>query len=339
MPAVAPPSPVPALSPFDIPPFDTPPFDTPPFDISTVNVAATLAPFRHGRTDPTTVLRSVGRGRTASGSFLHATHTPDGPGTVRVRWGLHGPDLQGWDVDSYGSGGEWLAGRIPRMLGSDDTGLAGVDTKGWSPTVTAALHASRDVAIGASSNLYHELLPTIVEQRITGHEAHRQWRRLCVELSDPAPGPFPGLLLPPAPDRLLGRPAWWFHPLGIEGKRAMPLVELARHPARLWEWADLPPHVAAGKLRLLRGVGAWTVGTVLATAMGDPDAVAVGDYHLKNVVGFALAGEARATDERMLELLSPYAGQRGRVIRALLRHGHRAPKFGPRQRILPMSRW
>ena len=59
--------------------------------------------------------------------------------------------------------------------------------------------------------------------------------------------------------------------------------------------------------------------------MGDPDAVAVGDYHLKNVVGYALAGEARATDERMLELLTPYAGQRGRVIRALLRHGHRAP--------------
>ena len=58
--------------------------------------------------------------------------------------------------------------------------------------------------------------------------------------------------------------------------------------------------------------------------MGDPDAVAVGDYHLKNVVGYALAGEARATDERMLELLTPYAGQRGRVIRALLRHGHRA---------------
>ena len=134
-------------------------------------------------------------------------------------------------------------------------------------------------------------------------------------------------------------PAWWFHPLGIERKRATALVEVARHPARLWEWADLAPRAAAAKLRLLPGVGAWTVGTVLATAMGDPDAVAVGDYHLKNVIGFALAGEARATDERMLELLSPYAGQRGRVIRALLRHGHRAPKFGPRQRILPMSRW
>ena len=73
--------------------------------------------------------------------------------------------------------------------------------------------------------------------------------------------------------------------------------------------------------------------------MGDPDAVAVGDFHLKNVVSYALAGEPRGTDERMLELLAPYAGQRGRVVQLLLRDGHRAPSFGPRRRILPMAQW
>jgi hypothetical protein len=65
----------------------------------------------------------------------------------------------------------------------------------------------------------------------------------------------------------------------------------------------------------------------------------VGDYHLKNTVAHALAGEARATDERMLELLAPYRGQRGRVVRLLQLDGHGAPKFGPRQRVLPMARW
>ena len=326
MPAVALPTPVPAVTTWE-------PTDAPTTLVTDVNQAATLAPFRHGRLDPTTVLRSTGRGRSAAGTFLHATHTPDGPGTVRVRWAGSRVDL-----DTYGSGGDWLGARVPGMLGSRDTGLDGVDTTTWAPTVTAALHASRDVAIGSGSNLYHELLPTIIEQRITGHEAHRQWRRLCVELSDPAPGPFPGLLLPPAPERLLRRPTWWFHPLGIERKRAAPLVEIGRHVDKLWAWAELPAHEAAARLRLLPGVGVWTVGTVVGTALGDPDAVAVGDFHLKNVVGYALAGEPRATDERMLELLIPYTGQRGRVIRALLRHGHRAPKFGPRQRILPMSR-
>ena len=83
----------------------------------------------------------------------------------------------------------------------------------------------------------------------------------------------------------------------------------------------------------------WTVGCVLGPALGDPDAVPVGDFHVKNVVAWNLANEARATDERMLELLVPYAGQRGRVVQAIMRHGNGAPKFGPKQRILPMSRW
>jgi hypothetical protein len=41
----------------------------------------------------------------------------------------------------------------------------------------------------------------------------------------------------------------------------------------------------------------------------------------------------------MLELLAPYEGQRGRVVRLLQLDGHRPPAFGPRQRILPMARW
>ena len=93
------------------------------------------------------------------------------------------------------------------------------------------------------------------------------------------------------------------------------------------------------KLALLPGVGPWTIGSVMATAVGDADAVAVGDYHLKNVVAYALDGHPRGTDERMLELLAPYAGQRGRVVRLLLFDGNKAPAFGPRQRILPMARW
>ena len=78
---------------------------------------------------------------------------------------------------------------------------------------------------------------------------------------------------------------------------------------------------------------------MLGPALGDPDAVAVGDYHVKNIVAWNLVNEARATDERMLQLLEPYAGQRGRVVRAIINHGSGAPKFGPKQRILPMSRW
>ena len=63
---------------------------------------------------------------------------------------------------------------------------------------------------------------------------------------------------------------------------------------------------------------------------GDPDAVSVGDFHLPNLVAWALAGEPRGTDDRMLELLEPYRGQRGRVIRLLELGGFGAPRYGPR---------
>jgi hypothetical protein len=48
------------------------------------------------------------------------------------------------------------------------------------------------------------------------------------------------------------------------------------------------------------------------------------------MVAWALAREPRGTDERMLELLEPYRGQRGRVVRLLELAGMKAPRFGPR---------
>jgi 3-methyladenine DNA glycosylase/8-oxoguanine DNA glycosylase len=69
---------------------------------------------------------------------------------------------------------------------------------------------------------------------------------------------------------------------------------------------------------------------VALRALGDPDAVSVGDFHLPNLVSFALAGEPRGTDARMLELLEPYRGQRGRVIRLLEASGIWPPARGPR---------
>ena len=93
----------------------------------------------------------------------------------------------------------------------------------------------------------------------------------------------------------------------------------------------MAPRDAERRLRAMPGIGAWTAAEAIRCALGDPDAVSVGDYHLKHLVAWVLAGEPRATDERMLELLEPYRGQRGRVVRLLEASGMGAPRYGPRR--------
>jgi 3-methyladenine DNA glycosylase/8-oxoguanine DNA glycosylase len=290
-------------------------------------VAACLSAYRFGTGDPTTRLSA----HAGLGEFWRASFTPDGPATLRIRWGA-----DSFDAEAWGPGREWMLEQAPSMAGGLDPGYEFCDAH---PAVMRAQRNHPDVRFGASRMLYHELLPTILGQRITAGEAIRQWHRLCRRLGERAPGPNPDLVLPPSPAMLVGHPAWWFHPHGVEAKRAEALRTVGKHAEKLWAWATLPLEELAVKLSLLPGIGEWTIGSIMASAMADPDAVAVGDYHLKNVVSYALAGEARGTDERMLQLLSPYRGQRGRVIRLLQLDGHRPPKFGPRQRILPMARW
>jgi 3-methyladenine DNA glycosylase/8-oxoguanine DNA glycosylase len=297
------------------------------------SLRSTLRPQRAGgRGDPTT--------RIGAHEFVQATLTPDGPGTLRLRWRRDPapPAEAGLEVDAWGPGAGWLVDRVPALVGDHDAPVQFAD---GHPAVRRALEITRTSRIGASGNLYHLLLPTVLAQRITAGEAMRQWARLCYRLGDPAPGPpdvVAGLKLPPAPETLVRRPAWWFHPLGIEAKRARTLGEVARHAHSSWRWATDGGDVAAAKLALIPGVGPWTAGSVLGPALGDPDAVAVGDYHFPHAVAWALAGEPRADDDRMLELLEPYRGQRGRVLAALLRVHGGAPAFGPRQRIVPISR-
>jgi 3-methyladenine DNA glycosylase/8-oxoguanine DNA glycosylase len=80
------------------------------------------------------------------------------------------------------------------------------------------------------------------------------------------------------------------------------------------------------------GIGIWTAAETAQRAFGNPDAVSVGDYHLPNMVVHLLTGRPRGTDEEMLQLLEPWAGQRQRVMRLVEATGVGAPRFGPRFR-------
>ncbi len=92
----------------------------------------------------------------------------------------------------------------------------------------------------------------------------------------------------------------------------------------------MAPGAALARLRGIPGIGAWTAAEVARPAFGDPDAVSLGDFHVPDMVCWALAGEARADDARMLELLEPYRGQRARLVRLIERSGLRPPRYGPR---------
>lgn len=296
------------------------------------SIRRTLAPHRYGRADPTT--------RFGEREMVRAARTPDGPGTLWIRWSADPAPAAEVAVtaDAWGPGAQWLLDGVDRLIGRDDRAVEFDDA---APAVRRALDARRSVRVTASGDPYHLLLPTVIGQRITGHESLRQWARLANELGQPAPGPADlagDLRLPPEPHVVARTPLWWFHPIGIEAARARTLVEAGRHADKMWAWAEDGPTRLAERLRLLRGVGAWTADEVVGPTCGDPDSVPVGDYHYPNQVAWALAEEPRGDDERMLELLAPYAPHRGRVLRAIV-STTTAPKFGPRQRVLPMHRW
>jgi 3-methyladenine DNA glycosylase/8-oxoguanine DNA glycosylase len=94
----------------------------------------------------------------------------------------------------------------------------------------------------------------------------------------------------------------------------------------------LEADAAQARLRSLPGIGVWTAAEVRQRALGDPDAVSVGDYHIPGLVGWALTGR-KVDDAGMLKLLEPYAGHRYRVTRLLELSGNHPPRRGPRMPV------
>ncbi|MET7426992.1 DNA-3-methyladenine glycosylase 2 family protein [Dactylosporangium sp. NPDC005555] len=253
-----------------------------------------------------------------------ATRTPDGAGTLQLT--LSGSTLV---ATAYGPGAGWLLDRADAVAGLRDDVTGFLDLARQHRLVHRLAREHSGLRIGATGRVFHHLVPAVLGQKVTGKEARDGYVRLLRHFStDPAPGPRPGLRLPPDPAAIAAAPYWVFHPFGIEQKRADTLRRVAAEAARLERCATAAEAVT--RLLTVRGIGPWTAAEVTRAAYGDADAVSVGDYHIKNVVAYALTGAARGTDEHMLELLAPYAGHRGRVCGLLAAAGITAPKFGPR---------
>lgn len=257
----------------------------------------------------------------AEGTVWRAATTPDGPATVALRRGQGGPvQAIGW-----GPGAAWVLDGVPALLGADD------DDSGFvahHPLIAQARRRMPGLRLGATRRIWDVLVPAVLEQKVTGVEARRSWRELCLRFGEPAPGPG-GLRLPPTAAQVRAIPDWEWHRAGVDRSRRRALLAAAIVAHRLEGAVALGGPAGRDLLRKVPGIGVWTAAEVAQRAWADADAVSVGDLHIPSVVGYALLGKP-LDDEGMLSVLAPYAPQRHRAVRYVEASGHRRPRFGPR---------
>jgi 3-methyladenine DNA glycosylase/8-oxoguanine DNA glycosylase len=301
-----------------------------------VDVRLTLAVQGRGRGDPTFQVDEAG-------AIWRTSLTPDGPAVIRVlpcrpcaqpdpspappeaASDGTGPATR-VRAQAWGPGADWMLGALPGALGRDD------DVSGFAadahPVIRDAALRHPGLRIGRSGRLMEALVPAILEQKVVVLEAHRAWRILLAKYGTLPPGPAPrGMRVFPHPGTWRRIPSWDWHRAGVEGVRAETIIRAASVADSLERLLTLTHEEADRKLRTIPGIGVWTSAEARQRAAGDPDAVSVGDYHLKNVVGWALAGRDRSTDEEMLALLEPFMGHRHRATRLIgLSRGTRATR-------------
>jgi 3-methyladenine DNA glycosylase/8-oxoguanine DNA glycosylase len=284
-----------------------------------VDLGATLGPLSRGHGDPTTRLGPSG--------LWWVTRTESGPATLRLVVGSSRYDVA---ATAWGPGADRVLDGLPELLGAGD------DPSGFvprHPVVREVWRRHPGWRVPRTARVLESLVPAVLEQKVTGREAWRAWRSLVRTYGEPAPGPAAalptGMRVPPAPDTWRRVPSWVWHRAGVDLSRSRTIVTAAGSAGRLEQLTCVAPDEAARRMRSLPGIGVWTAAEVAQRALGDADAVSVGDYHLAAMVGTALVGEP-VDDDAMLELLEPYRGHRYRAVRMIELAGIRQERHAPR---------
>ncbi|WP_185996510.1 DNA-3-methyladenine glycosylase family protein [Nocardioides campestrisoli] len=280
-------------------------------------VREVLTQHRRGGGDPT--LRTLGE------VVWRGSRTPEGTVTLRVE---PCPGVGEVHVQAWGAGAEWALDRLPALLGADD------DLSGFvaaHPLVAEGRRRHPHWRLSRTGLVMESVVPSVIEQKVTGQEAFAGFRRLVRRFGEPAPGPGVerDLWVQPSAERIRTIASWeWLH-LHIDPARSRALVRAAAVADSLERLGARGAEELDRGLRSLPGIGVWTSAEVRARALGDPDAVSFGDYHVAKDVGWAVTG-APFTDEQMAEFLEPWRPHRGRVVAYLgMTAGHR-PRRGPR---------
>lgn len=267
--------------------------------------------------------------RVSAREAVRATRTPEGPATIHIQVSPEG-DLA---VRTWGPGAAWAQATASTWGRASDVDFPAGEPRLCVPGPAPSLCSVRLVR---TDRVFELLVPIVLEQLVSGAEASRAFSLLVRRFSEPAPGPFEDLWLPLGPAEIRAIPLAAFPACGAMPKQGATLHELARRATRVEEAAAMDAQAAERRLLAFPGVGVWTARSAMLRGMGFPDAVPLGDYHLPRVVAYNLTGELDADDARMLELLEPWRGQRGRVVRWIASAGRMPPRRGPRAPLRPL---
>ena len=149
--------------------------------------------------------RCCARSAAGAGDPTHARTTPGRTGAPSVRRRgrprcASRPRPSTGDVlgRAWGPGAEWALDRLPALLGADD------DPSGFEPpppAVAEGWRRHRHWRIGGTGLVMEALVPSIIEQKVTGKQAFGSFRELVRRHGEPAPGPVAALrlMLQPTP--------------------------------------------------------------------------------------------------------------------------------------------
>lgn len=268
--------------------------------------------------------------RDPDGTIWRGIRTPHGPSTLclALAAGSAGSAGSAIEATAWGPGAEWVLASVPAMLGDQD------EATGFVAHHSAVAEAARRFSgwrMPRTGLVLEALIPSIIEQKVSGQEAFGSYRTLIHRYGERAPGEggARGLWVAPSSSTWARIPSWEWLKAGVDPARSAAAVRAAGAAGRLEQCVDMTPDDVDRRLRAIPGIGAWTAAEVRHTALGDPDAVSFGDYHVAKDIGWALTG-SEVDDEGLAELLEPYAGHRYRVQRLLELAGAGRPRRGPR---------
>ncbi|MCW2570600.1 MAG: 3-methyladenine glycosylase, partial [Frankiales bacterium] len=185
-----------------------------------LDVGRTLEPLRRGGGDPA-------HRREPDGTIWRTTRTEAGPATYRLtQRSPHEVHCAAW-----GDGAETAIAGMTDLLGSGD------DPTGFEPThplLRDTLLRNPGIRIPRSGRVLEAVVPAVLEQKVTGHEARSSWRWLLRKYGEAAPGPAPkGMRVPPSADVWRRVPSWDWHRAGVDPRRSRTVVTAARVASRL----------------------------------------------------------------------------------------------------------